>query len=350
MKTRSFSRDRTSLQESAASVDHISVASLTDRVVLAEAPATPARLAKISVIVPVYNSADGLRLLIDRLAPVLGSLASEYEAILVNDGSSDLSWERIVEIHADFPWVRGINLMRNYGQHNALLCGIRAARYPILVTMDDDLQNPPEELPRLLGKLDEGHDVVYGVPEKEQHGLLRDLASKLTKLALQSVMGAETARSASAFRVFRRPVRDAFSHYDGASVSIDVLLTWGTRRFGSVKVAHAPRRMGTSNYRLSTLITHAMNLITGFTTLPLRVATFIGFALCGFGGVVLVYVVGRTLLFGSTVPGFPFLASLISIFSGAQMCALGIIGEYLARMHSRSMGMPSAVIRESIGE
>jgi len=114
-------------------------------------------------------------------------------------------------------------------------------------------------------------------------------------------------------------------------------------------VDHSPRQIGKSNYRWTTLVNHALDLITGFTTLPLRVATFIGFALCGFGGVVLVYVVGRTLISGSSVPGFPFLASLISIFSGAQMCALGIIGEYLARMHSRSMGIPSSVIREKVG-
>jgi len=328
------------------------VALFSDTLALADALAgssPSARTTQISVVIPVYNSAGSLGPLIERLAPVLRTLGTEYEAILVNDGSHDASWDKIAELHNEFPWVRGINLMRNYGQHNALLCGIRAARYPVIVTMDDDLQNPPEEIPKLLAKLDEGYDVVYGVPATEQHGVLRDLASKLTKIGLESVMGAETARKVSAFRAFRSAVREAFRHYDGSYVSIDVLLTWGTKRFGSLKVDHAPRRIGTSNYRLGTLINHAMNLITGFTTLPLRVATLIGFALCGFGGVVLIYVVSRTLIFGSTVPGFPFLASLISIFSGAQMCALGIIGEYLARMHSRSMGTPSSVIREKIG-
>lgn len=303
----------------------------------------------ISVVIPVYDSARGLALLARRLAPVLCSLSGEYEAILVNDGSSDASWEAIEELHRTYPWLRGINLMRNYGQHSALLCGIRAARHALIVTIDDDLQNSPEEIPRLIEELKQGYDVVYGVPLVEQHGLWRNAASKLTKIGLKSVMGAETARNVSAFRVFRKGVREAFRHYNGPFVSIDVLLTWGTKRFGAVKVQHAPRQLGESNYTFGKLVSHAMNLITGFTTLPLRVATFIGFAFCFFGGGLLAFVLWRYWIYGSTVPGFSFLASLISIFSGAQLCALGIIGEYLARMHCRSMGIPSAVVREQIG-
>jgi glycosyltransferase involved in cell wall biosynthesis len=308
-----------------------------------------APVASVSVVIPVYNSAAGLPQLAERLAPVLKSLNQEYEAILVNDGSSDASWVAIAALHETYPWLRGIDLMRNYGQHSALLCGIRAARFELIVTIDDDLQTPPEEIPRLIETLNLGYDVVYGVPLTEQHGFWRDMASQLTKIGLQNVMGAETARSVSAFRVFRRNVREAFRHYDGPFVSIDVLLTWGTKRFGSVKVQHAMREIGESNYTLGKLVTHAINLITGFTTLPLRVASMIGFAFCLFGGGVLVFVLWRYWEYGSTVAGFPFLASLVSIFSGAQLCALGIIGEYLARMHCRSMGIPSAVIREQIG-
>ena len=110
------------------------------------------------------------------------------EAILVNDGSRDQSWEIILQLATEYPWIRGINLMRNFGQHNALLCGIRAARREIVVTMDDDLQNPPEEIPAMLAKLAEGYDVVYETPLRESHGLFRDLASQITKLALQGAM------------------------------------------------------------------------------------------------------------------------------------------------------------------
>src|SRR5206468_3677817 len=135
--------------------------------------------------------------LIHRLEPVLRENASEFEVILVNDASRDGSWRVIEELAEQNPWVRGICLMRNYGQHNGLLCGIRAARYDVIVTIDDDLQNPPEEIPRLLARLNEGFDVVYGTPQREQHGLWRDFASVITKWTLQQAMGAQAARSIS---------------------------------------------------------------------------------------------------------------------------------------------------------
>jgi undecaprenyl-phosphate 4-deoxy-4-formamido-L-arabinose transferase len=236
--------------------------------------------------------------------------------------------------------------MRNYGQHNTLLCGIRQARYEVIVTMDDDLQHPPEEIPNLLAKLAEGYDVVYGTPQQEQHGFWRDVASQVTKLALQSTMGAETARNVSAFRAFRTRLRDAFANYQGPFVSIDVLLTWGTTRFAAIPVHHDPRRVGRSNYTFVRLVTHALNMMTGFSTWPLQLASLIGFAFTLFGLGVLVYVIGRYLIEGGSIAGFPFLASIIAIFSGAQLFALGIIGEYLARMHFRMMERPAYSVRE----
>ena len=135
---------------------------------------------ELSVVVPVYNSEQSLPELVERLQPVLGSAAEHFELILVNDASGDRSWEVVASLAAGHPWIRGVNLTRNYGQHNALLCGIRKARYETIVTMDDDLQNPPEEIPKLLEELDRGNDVVYGVPESERHGLFRDLASPVS--------------------------------------------------------------------------------------------------------------------------------------------------------------------------
>jgi undecaprenyl-phosphate 4-deoxy-4-formamido-L-arabinose transferase len=217
------------------------------------------------------------------------------------------------------------------------------------VTLDDDLQNPPEEIPRLVGTLLQGHDAVYGTPATEQHGVFRDLASQLTKIALQSAMGAETARHVSAFRAFRTELRKAFADYRSPHVNLDVLLTWATTRFAATVVQHDPRRQGQSGYTLRKLMTHALNMLTGFSTVPLRLASIMGFVFAGFGFLVLTYVLGRYLLAGSPVPGFPFLASLIAIFSGAQMLALGVIGEYLARMHFRTMERPPYSVRETVG-
>jgi len=179
--------------------------------------------------------------------------------------------------------------------------------------------------------------------------LLRDLASLTTKLALQNVMGADIARQVSAFRAFRAEVANAFTHYAGSFVSIDVLLTWGTNRFAATPVRHEPRAQGTSGYTFRKLITHTMNMMTGFSTMPLQMASLIGFAFTLFGFGVLCFVLVRYFLQGTPVPGFPFLASIVALFSGAQLFALGIIGEYLARMHFRSMQKPPYVVRSGAG-
>lgn len=296
----------------------------------------------VSVVVPAFNSERSLNELVQRIETVLGDTAA-FEVLLINDGSRDKTWEVIENLSRTRHWVRGINLMRNYGQHNALLCGIREAKYDLIVTIDDDLEHPPEEIPKLLEKLEDGFDVVYGTPNQETHEFWRNLASRFTKVALQSAMGIEVAQNVTAFRAFRKPVREAFANYQGSFVSIDVLLTWGTTRFVAVPVSYRPRETGTSNYTFGMLVTHALNMVTGFSTLPLQIASVLGFLLTLFGIGILFYVIGRYLIQGGSVPGFPFLASIIAIFCGAQLFTLGIIGEYLARMHFRLMGRPAYV-------
>jgi glycosyltransferase involved in cell wall biosynthesis len=304
----------------------------------------------ISVVVPVYNSSGSLPLLVSQLETALPKCSSDFELILVNDSSPDNSWDVMRELAQRYPWVHPIDLMRNYGQHNALLCGIRAANNDLIVTMDDDLQHPPEEIPKLVTGLTDRYDVVYGVPEREQHGFVRNFASWITKLALQNIMGAEIARKVSAFRIFRREVIKAFSKYQGEFVAIDVLLTWGTNRFSVATVRHEPRKIGVSGYTVRKLVTHTMNMMTGFSTLPLQLASLVGFVFTLFGVGVLIFVLGRFMIIGGSVPGFPFLASIVALFSGAQLFALGIIGEYLARMHFRMMKRPSYVVREDSKE
>jgi glycosyltransferase involved in cell wall biosynthesis len=297
----------------------------------------------LSVVVPVFNSSSTLKILVRAIETALAGI--EKELILVNDGSKDQSWDVICELSSEYNWIQGINLMRNYGQHNALLCGIRAAHKEIIVTLDDDLQNPPDEVPKLLIKLSEGFDVVYGTPLKESHGIMRDVASRITKIALQNAMGAETAKNVSAFRVFRSKLRAAFERYSGPYVSIDVLLTWSTQSFSAIAVQNRPRSGGVSGYTTRKLITHAMNMLTGFSTLPLQIGSIVGFILTVFGVAILAFVTIRYLLYGGVVPGFSFLASIISIFSGAQLFALGIFGEYLARVHTRTMDKPPYAVQ-----
>jgi undecaprenyl-phosphate 4-deoxy-4-formamido-L-arabinose transferase len=269
----------------------------------------------------------------------------DYEIIFINDASIDKSLDIIYSLSKNDQNIKCIDFNKNYGQHNALLCGIRQANYDLIVTLDDDLQNPPEEIPKLLEKLDQGHDVVYGYPKIEQHGFFRNVASMFTKMALKTTMGISIARHVSAFRVFRTELRDSFTDYKGSFISIDVLLSWGTNSFSAIPVNHEKRTEGQSNYTFRKLIKHALNMVTGFSVLPLQVASIIGFVLSIFGVFILIYVLGRFLLQGSPVPGFPFIASIIAIFSGAQLLAIGIIGEYLARIHFRTMNKPQYVIK-----
>ncbi len=163
---------------------------------------------------------------------------------------------------------------------------------------------------------------------------------------LQQAVGAETARHVSALRVFKTDLRQAFHDYRSPFVNIDVMLTWATTNFGVVKVRHDPRRAGTSGYTLRMLVRHAFNMMTGFSALPLQAASMIGFAFALFGAGILAFVLIRYLMLGAVVPGFAFLASIVAIFSGVQLLAIGIIGEYLARIHFRTMERPPYVVRE----
>lgn len=304
-------------------------------------------MTSMTVVIPVYHAEDSLQELSRRLKVVLKSRYNDFEIVMVEDCGSDCSWDIITKLSKQDRRIKGIRLSKNFGQHSALLCGIRAARGEVIVTMDDDLQHPPEEIPKLIQKLDEGYDVVYGAPQADQQDLWRRIGSRVIRLVLRIAMRAETASDVSAFRAFRARVRNSFADFQGPFVSIDVLLSWGTSRFAAVTIRHDPRRSGESNYSFRKLVSHALNMMTGFSTLPLRLASMVGFAFTVFGLAVLIFVLGRYFIQGSSVPGFPFLASVIAVFSGAQLFALGIIGEYLARMHFRSMERPPYVIHST---
>jgi glycosyltransferase involved in cell wall biosynthesis len=303
----------------------------------------------LSVVVPVYNSAAILPALMSRLTAVLGEQGS-FDVLLVNDGSEDASWATITELCRANRHVRGINLMRNYGQHSATLAGVRAARNDLIVTIDDDLQNPPEEIPKLLAKLDEGFDVVYGHPIEGNRGLWRDVVTWFTKLALRAAIGSDIAMKVSGFRAFRGELRQGFAMFEGPNPNLDVLLSWSTSRYAATPVHHHARAEGHSGYTVGSLITHAFNVLTGFSTRPLRAATLIGIATMIFGLAVLAYVLAYYVVQGGDVPGFPFLASIIAIFAGAQLLSLGMIGEYLARMHTKLMDRPTYTIREETAQ
>jgi undecaprenyl-phosphate 4-deoxy-4-formamido-L-arabinose transferase len=270
-----------------------------------------------------------------------------HEVILVVDGSPDDTWNVASALAGRFGAVRALHLSRNYGQHNALVAGIRDARFDVIVTMDDDLQHPPEQIPLLLAALEGDRlDLVYGVPREEEHGVLRSLASRSVKTAMSSTLGIRTARMISAFRAFRTHLRHGFEAFSGPHSSVDVALSWATTRVGSVRVHMNRRRDGRSNYSLRMLVRHTTNMLFGYSTVPLRVASYLGI-MVGLAGLMLCGAVLWSFAVGNTtVVGFTSLASMITIFSSAQLIAVGVLGEYIGRIHANGMGRPMYVVRE----
>jgi undecaprenyl-phosphate 4-deoxy-4-formamido-L-arabinose transferase len=304
----------------------------------------------VSVIIPCYRSAKTLPILVARLVSVLHENASQYEVLLVVDGSPDDTWEVAAGLAYQNDSVGAIRLSRNYGQHNALMAGIRQANFDILVTMDDDLQHPPEEIPALLEALEDGEvDLVYGVPYEEEHGFFRSLASRSVKAGMSVVLGVRHARIISSFRAFRTRLHDGFERLSGPYASLDISLSWVTTRVGAVTVQMSERRNGKSNYTVLLLVRHAINMVLGCSATPLRMASYVG-SLTGFvglflGGVVIWhFIVGNT-----TVAGFTTIASMVCFFSSVQLISIGIVGEYIGRIHGVGMGRPPYVIYECVG-
>jgi undecaprenyl-phosphate 4-deoxy-4-formamido-L-arabinose transferase len=269
--------------------------------------------------------------------------------IIVDDGNLDGTWAALQAITATHKSIRAMRLSRNFGQHAALLAGIREAQNHIVVTLDDDLQNPPAEAEKLLTALRDDVDVVYGTPRAVGQGAWRRFSSALSKYLMKVSLGFEHAEHISSFRVFRTSLRDGFAENLGPGVSIDAMLNWSTTRFASVEVDHRSRESGRSNYNFWKLLRFMLDTATGYSTAPLRAATGLGLATVLLSVGVLIWVVGRPLLTGESVPGFPFLAATIAIFSGTQLIVLGVLGQYLGRMHFRVMNKPTYTIAERIG-
>jgi glycosyltransferase involved in cell wall biosynthesis len=304
--------------------------------------------ADISVVVAVYRGERSITELVERTLAVFGREDIDGEIILVNDGSPDASWDVISRLTEEYGNVVGIDLMRNYGQHGALLCGIRAATKSLIVTMDDDLENPPEYIPLLLDKLAEGYDLVYATPQSLRHSPWRNVISRAMRPFYAKVTGIPALAGMTAYKLFRTQLRDAFADTRSPDVYIDFMFPWGTTKIANIYVAHDRRKFGQSNYSFAKLAALAIGLVVGHTIVPLRLASFVGFVFTLFGIGVFVFAVTRSMI-GHTLPGFTFMASLVALMSGAQLFAIGIIGEYIARMYKRTIDCPAYVVRSRLG-
>ena len=303
----------------------------------------------LSIVIPVYGSEKSIALLCEQAVDVchekLPSLL--YEIILVNDSSPDDVAVVIESLCKRFPQIRCLTMLRNFGQHNALLAGIREARFDRVITMDDDGQHPALFIPMLVASLTGSLDLVYACPATTQkHNLWRNFASALVKCLLNRALGIGGADNISSFRIFRTEIRNVFAKYDGPTVFIDALLSWGTRRVGVIRVEHQTRIAGESGYTLKKLLAHALNMVTSFSVIPLRLTSFVGLLTIIFGMLTFSVSLFRFLTVGREVPGFMFLLSTVILFSGVQLLSLGIIGEYIARVHIRLMNRPAYVVKQ----
>lgn len=315
-------------------------------------PVSPAAAQGISVVIPCYRSRDSVPTLVDRLVPVLEQLTPRHEVILVVDGSPDDTADvaRATAQRFQAGVVRVVELRRNYGQHNAVLAGVSGAHFGVVVTMDDDLQHLPDQLPILLAPLDDPHvDLVYGVATEEEHGWFRSLASRSVKAGL-ALAGVPNAKDVSALRAFRTDLRDAFDHVNDPFVSIDVVLSWATTAVRRAPVQMAERTIGASGYTLRKLVGHTFNMATGYSILPLRLVTWLGLLVSVFGVVALVSVLALYWAGVVQVAGFTTVVAMLAVLSGAIMLSLGILGEYLGRLHVRSMQRPAYLIRTALPE
>lgn len=300
----------------------------------------------LSIVVPVYNSAGTLDKLLHRLTKSLGAITKNYEIILVDDGSQDDSWAVIQALKARYgEHLIAIQLMRNYGQHNSLMCGLGVARGEYVVTMDDDLQNPPEEIPKLLTHIQQHDlDLVYGCPSNRNHAGWRNVGSSIVRHFYHTVFRHRV--TPTQFRIMRHQLAQSVMFYDLNFTYLDGLLAWCTNRIGGVEVDHHARTQGKSGYSLGKLLVLALNLYTNFSLIPLQIVSGLGLFTAASGFMVGLYYLFQFLASSIAVPGFASTIIAILILGGAQLLALGVMGEYLGRLHLNVNRKPQYVIRK----
>ena len=301
---------------------------------------------KVSIVIPVYNGATSIKPLVERLHEELKA-RFQLEVVLVNDFSPDNSAEVCTALAEKHSWVRFIHLARNFGEHNAVMAGLNYCSGDCAVIMDDDFQNPPTEVVRLVDKLQEGHDVAYSYYETKQHTLLRNLGSWFNNAVASLMIKKPWGLYLSSFKAINRFVIDEVTKYHGPYPYLDGLILRSTRNYGTQLVQHDPRQEGRSNYTLRKLVRLWLNMFTNFSIFPLRVASIAGFAFAVIGVVLAVVFLIEKLANPNLQAGWASTIVILLIISGVQLFALGMIGEYLGRLFLKDNGSPQFVVRST---
>lgn len=301
---------------------------------------------KISVVIPVYNSARWLDELVERIARELEN-TFEYEVILVNDGSPNMDvWPKIEEICRRNKNIQGIDLLYNSGQFIATMCGLEHAEGDYIITMDDDLQHPPEELHKLIDSIESGgYDCVFGVYTVTKENIFRRIGSKFTNSIVSRLYKRPKGIKSNSFRIMTKALAKTISMYKTARPQISPLIFTCTRNIGNVIVEHSPRRYGKSGYSLKKLLSATFNSIVNVSTLPLDIMSGVGIvSSCIAFLIALVYLI-RYFLGEISVPGFTAQILVTVFFSGLILMGLGIVGKYIGRIITEITGLPRYVVR-----
>ncbi|MBT3586685.1 MAG: glycosyltransferase family 2 protein [Halobacteriovoraceae bacterium] len=303
----------------------------------------------LSIVIPVYNGEQSIAGLVDELFVHLNEQV-KLEIILVNDCSPDRSWQEIEKVSKKYPQqVLAINLSKNFGEHNAVMAGYNHSSGDYIVNIDDDFQNPPSEILKLLKELNTGHEVVYSKYSKKKHHFFRNWGSWFTNAMATIMLGKPKGLYLSSFRIISKQLKDEIIRYAGPFPYIDGLILRSTNKIGTIEVEHHDRNVGQSNYTIVKLIRLWSYMFLNFSAYPLRMASILGmvFAGIGFLGAAAVFI--EKLLYPSTQIGWTSLIMTVFVLSGTQLVVLGVIGEYIGRLFITQSNRPQYVIHQKIG-
>jgi len=305
----------------------------------------------LSVVIPVYNESTNLDHLCSRLLPVLDNLHKPYEVILTNDGSKDDSQTILARLYAARPDViRVIQFARNYGQHPAIMAGFEIAEGDVIVTLDADLQNPPEEIPKLLALIDAGHDVVGGYRGNRLDSAYRKFISKVSNIVRAKITKIDMRDQGCMLRAYRREIVRLIVDSRESTPFITALAQYFAGNPAEVEVAHEERHGGVSNYNLYKLIRYNFDLVTGFSLVPLQLFTIFGIVASALSGILVVYMFLRRIFLGPEAEGLFTLFAIAFLLISVAITGLGIIGEYVGRIYLEVRERPRYVVKTILGK
>ena len=300
----------------------------------------------ISIVIPVFNEISLIDELYSRLKLVCEGLERNYEIIIVDDGSSDGSHEKLTQLKNKDTTLRIVKFTRNFGQQAAVLAGFRISRGKIIVQLDSDLQNPPEEIPKLLEAMAENIDLVTTVQRKRRDGTIRVLGSRCLLKIGQMLFGNQVKLNLCSFRVLRRSVVEKIESCKDRSRYMAVLMSWMGLPTVEIEVEHHERKKGNTKYSFLNLLILAWDLITGYSSFPLRMVTYMGLFGAFLGFLMMIFLLFQRIINGILIEGFVVLSAVFAFFAGVQLLSIGFLGEYLGRVHHQIQKRPDYIIEK----